>query len=80
MLPRHTNIMRDKGFNLFDECASSCVYMSPQEEECTNSSRGDSKMDTPDSIESSQRMLTEINESGAIAKNEFQWKVILSNI
>ena len=72
--------MRDKGFNLFDECACSCVYMSPQEEECTNSSWGDSKVDTPGSIAGSQIMLSEINESGATAKNEFQWKVILSNI
>ena len=34
VLPRHTNIMTDTGFNIFDECASRCVYMSPQEEEC----------------------------------------------
>ena len=60
--------MTDKGSNLFDECASRCVHMSPREEECTSSSRGDSKMYTSGSIASSQRMLTEINESGAIAK------------
>ena len=33
VLPRHTNIMIDKVFNLFDECASRCVNLSPQEEQ-----------------------------------------------
>ena len=32
------NIMTDKGFNLFDECAARCVHLFPQEEECTSSS------------------------------------------
>ena len=36
--------MIDKGFNLFDECAARCVHLSPQEEECTSSSGGDSKI------------------------------------
>ena len=60
--------MADKGFNLFDEGAARCVYLFPQEEECTSSFWGDSKMYTSDSIANSQRMLTEINESGAIDK------------
>ena len=25
-LPRHTNIMVDEGFNIFDECAARCVH------------------------------------------------------
>ena len=65
--PRHTKIMTDKGFNLFDECASRCVHLPPQEEEWTSLSWGDSKMYTSGSIASSQRALTEINDSGAIA-------------
>ena len=60
--------MTGRGFNVFDECASRCVYLFPQEEDCTSSSWWDSKMDTFSSIASSQRMPTEINESGAIAK------------
>ena len=60
--------MTGRGFNVFDECASRCVYLFPQEEDCTSSSWWDSKMYTFGSIASSQRMPTEINESGAIAK------------
>ena len=60
--------MTEKGFNLFDECAARCVHLFPQEEECTSSSWGDSKMYTSGSIANSQRILTEINESGATAK------------
>ena len=60
--------MTGKGFNVFDECASRCVHLFPQEEDCTSSSWWDSKMYTFGSIASSQRMPTEINESGAIAK------------
>ena len=60
--------MTDKGLNLFDECASRCVHLSPQEEECTSSSWGDSKMYTSGSIASSQRMLTKIKETCTIAK------------
>ena len=60
--------MTVKGFNIFDEYASRCVHLSPQEEQCTFSSWGDSKMYIVGSIASSQRMPTEINESGAIAK------------
>ena len=32
VLPRNANIMTDKGFNLFDECAARCVNLFPQEE------------------------------------------------
>ena len=60
--------MTDKGFNLFDDCTSRCVNQSPQEEKCTSSSWGDGKMFTSDSISRSQRMLTEIKGSSAIAK------------
>ena len=60
--------MTDKRFNLFDDCAVRCVHLSPEEEECTSSSWWDSKMYTSGSIANSQSMLTEINESGAIAK------------
>ena len=60
--------MRDKGFNIFNECTSRCVHLSPQEEDWTSSSWGYSKMYTSGSIANSQRMLTGINESGAIAK------------
>ena len=49
--------MTDKGLNGFDECASRCVHLPPQEEECTSSSWGDSKMYTSGKIASSQRML-----------------------
>ena len=37
-LPRHTIIMKNKGFKFFDECATRCVHLSPQEEEGTSSS------------------------------------------
>ena len=60
--------MSNKGFNLFDECAVRGVHLSAQEEQCTSSSCGDSKMYIFGSIANSQRMLTEINESGAIVK------------
>ena len=51
--------MTDKGFNLFDEYAARCAHLFPQEEEC-------SKMYTSSNIANSQKMLTEINKSGAI--------------
>ena len=44
------------------------IYLFPQEEECTFSSWGDSKMHTSGSIANSQRMVTEVKESGTIAK------------
>ena len=60
--------MTDKGFNLFDDCAAIWVHLFPQEEECTYYSWGDNKMYSSGSIVNSQRMLTEINESGVITK------------
>ena len=36
VLSRHANIMTDKGFNLFYECAARCVHLFQQEEECTS--------------------------------------------
>ena len=30
VLPRHTNIMTDKGFHPFDECAAKCVHLLPR--------------------------------------------------
>ena len=42
--------------------------MSSQEEECTSSDWGDSKMYTSGSIENAQGMLTKMNESSNIAK------------
>ena len=38
VLPRHTNTMAGKEFNLFDECAARCVHLFLQEELCTLSS------------------------------------------
>ena len=66
VLPRHTNIMADKGFNGFDACASRCVHLSPQEEECALSSWGDSKMYTSSSIARWQRMLTTPSPSAPV--------------
>ena len=60
--------MTDKGFNLFQKCATICAHLFPQEEECTSSSWGDSKMYTSGSIANLQKMLTEITKSGALAK------------
>ena len=68
VLPMHTTMMSDKGFNLFHECAARCVHLLPQEEECTSSSRGDSKMYTSGSMENSQRMLAETCKSCVITK------------
>ena len=53
VLPRHINIMTGKGFNVFDKSACRCVHLSHQEEECTSSSWGDSKMYTSGSIANS---------------------------
>ena len=38
--------MVNKGLSLFDECASEYVHLSRQEEECTSSPLGDSKIYT----------------------------------
>ena len=43
ILPRHTNVMTNKGFSLFDEWSFRCVHLSPQEEEWTSSFLGKSK-------------------------------------
>ena len=67
--PCHKNIIADKSFNLFDECAAKCVYLCPQEDECTSSSWGDSKMHSPSTIANSQRMPNKINKIVAIAKH-----------
>ena len=63
--------MTDKGFNLFDECAARCVHLFPQEEEFTSSMLelgGDCKIYASRRIANSQRMQTEVNESGTLAK------------
>ena len=52
MLPRYSNIMADKGFNLFDECAARCLHFT-----VPPGMRGASQM-TP----------AEINKTSAIAK------------
>ena len=46
--------MAEKGLNLIDECAAECVNLCPQEDECTISSWGDSKMYNPGTITNSQ--------------------------
>ena len=46
-------IMIDEGLNLFDKCAARCVHLSTQEEECTSSYSGSSKMYTSGSIANS---------------------------
>ena len=68
VLPRHTNIMADKAFNVLDECADRCVHLFPQEEKSTSSSWGDSEIYTSGSIADSQRILIEIKKNGTIAK------------
>ena len=62
--------MTDKGLNLFYDCAAECVYLCPQEEECTSSSLVHIKIHTPGTIENSQtdRTSTEINKNGGFAK------------
>ena len=60
--------MTDKWFIFFDECAAICVHLFPQKEEQTSSSRSESKMYISGSIANSERMLTDINESGVITK------------
>ena len=62
--------MVDKGLNLCDECAAECVHLCPQEEECTSSSRRDSKMYATGTIANSQtdRTPTKLNKNDAAAK------------
>ena len=56
--------MTDKGLNLFDDCAAECVYLCPQEEDCTSSSLGHNKIYTLSIIKNSQtdRASTEIKK------------------
>ena len=60
--------MAGKGLNFFDECATDCVNLCPQKEECISSSRGDNRIYTPGIIGNSQRTPTKINKNGAVAK------------
>ena len=46
--------MLDKALNLFDDYAAECVHLCSQEEECTSSSWGHSKMYTPGTVANSQ--------------------------
>ena len=68
--PCHNNIETCKGLNLFDDCAAECVYMCPQEEECTSYSWGHSKIYTLGTMENSQtdRAPTEIDKDGSVVK------------
>ena len=56
--------MTDKGLNLFDDCAAECVYLCPQEEDCTSSSLWHNKIYTLGIIKNSQtdRAPTEIKK------------------
>ena len=61
--------MIDKGFNLYDECT--VVYICPLEKKSAPLLREGTlsiNMYTSGSIANLQRMLTEINESGTVAK------------
>ena len=80
VLPKYTNIMADKEFDLFKECAARCAHLFPQDEECTSSSWGDSKIYTSGSITNSQKMLTEINKSGVTTKIRIWVKSDPSNL
>ena len=63
--------MTGKGLNLFDDCADECVYLCPQEDECTSSSWGHSKINTLGTMANPQtdRAPTEINKNGAVVKS-----------
>ena len=61
----HSHPYRQKGGT---QSPLQTMFLFPQEEECTSSSRGRSKMYTPNRIGNSRRMQTEINQSGIIAK------------
>ena len=54
--------------SVFDACTARYIHLHPQEEECTVSSWGDSKMYKCGCIANSLTMLTEINKNGAIGK------------
>ena len=62
--------MTDKGLNLFDDCPDECVYLCPQEEECTSSSWEYCKIYTAGIIANSQagRIPAKINKNGAVVK------------
>ena len=62
--------MTDKGLKLFDDCAAECVCLCPQEEECTSSCWGHSKICTPDTIANRQaeRAPNRTNKNGAVVK------------
>ena len=70
--PCHNNIQTDKGLNVFDDYAAECVYLFPQEEECTSSYWGHSKIYTLGTMANSQtdRTPTEIDKNGAVTKVE----------
>ena len=63
--------MTGKGLNLFDDCPDECVYLCPQEDECTSSSWGHSKIHTLGTMANPQtdRAPTEINKNGAVVKS-----------
>ena len=68
--PYHNTIETGKSLNLFDDSAAECVYLFPQEEECTSSSWGQSKICTLGNMANSQtdRTPTEIDKNGTVAK------------
>ena len=68
--PCHNNIEAGKDLNLFYDCAAECVYLFPQEEECTSSSWRQSKIYTLGTMANPQtdRTPTEIDKNGAVAK------------
>ena len=68
--PCHNNIETGKGLNLFDDCGAECIYLCPQEEDCTSSSWGQSKIYTLRTMADSQtgRATTEIDKNGAVVK------------
>ena len=60
--------MAHNGFNLFDECAVRYIYLSPKAKDCASFYWKDSKMYTAASIPNSQKISSDINKTGAIAK------------
>ena len=54
--------------NLFDERATECVNLCLRQEECTSSSREDSKMYRPGTITNSRRMPPKTKKTVLIAK------------
>ena len=68
--PCHNNIETRKGLNLFNNCAAEFVYLCPQEEDCTSSSWGHSKIYTLGTMANSQtgRAPIEIDKNGAVVK------------